>query len=113
MLLLDSCQSVLEMQSASLATLRPHISYIAMNHSGLRYEKDNDGNIIEARQCPCLPEVGELSNVEMLSVKFSCPAEFVTRDEEESTFDVVCGSGECPQVVDRECIASLRFVVEE
>eukprot|EP00092_Neocalanus_flemingeri_P029001 GFUD01031484.1.p1 GENE.GFUD01031484.1~~GFUD01031484.1.p1 ORF type:complete len:682 (-),score=170.56 GFUD01031484.1:675-2681(-) len=107
-LVLDSCQSVVKVQGASLATLRPHISYLVTNHSGMRYKQDEDGTIIEARQCQCLPEVPQFSNIQALSVKFSCPAEFVTRDDGKQSFDVVCGSEKCPEDVDRECIENLR-----
>eukprot|EP00092_Neocalanus_flemingeri_P025703 GFUD01027866.1.p1 GENE.GFUD01027866.1~~GFUD01027866.1.p1 ORF type:complete len:706 (+),score=174.98 GFUD01027866.1:41-2158(+) len=107
-ILLNSCQAVVHAQRESLAFLRPQMSYIVENHSRLTYEQDEEGNIIEVRPCQCLPEVPKSSNIRVSSTKFSCPAEFVTKDEGEPSIDIDCESGQCPRNILSECIEYLE-----
>jgi hypothetical protein len=94
----------MQTQSASLNMLRPHLSYIVANQSGIRYEEDNAGNIIEAQVCQCLPGMPKDSDLQTLSVKFSCPVGHATSDEKLLTFDVACDNDECPKHIEDKCV---------
>ena len=44
--------------------------------------------------CQCLPEAPKDSEVQILSVKFNCPEDHVTSDDNIQTFDFACFNNE-------------------
>ena len=104
--LLDSCQAVVVSQSKSLALLRPHMSYIIANFSGIQYDEAPDGTIKEAQLCQCLPKIPDdvNINIQVSSVQFSCPEDHANKDNGGQEFEVACLSDQCPRVIENKCM---------
>ena len=88
--LLEKMIGVVKVQSDSLKSLKPTISYIVNNSRyvlqqltrlqrynihcrAFTYNTDEDGHLLAIDQCQCLPESGNTS-ITATGVQFTCPA---------------------------------------
>ena len=99
----NSFRSIIETQSKSLSTIIPYISYVVGNSSGLNFEEDSDGNIIEARQCTCLPDVPDSSSIQPVSVQYQCLEGKVSTTDGGPTLNVPCIYDDCPGIIQDTC----------
>ena len=99
----NSFKSIIETQSKSLSTIIPYISYVVGNSSGLIFEEDSNGNILEARQCTCLPDVPDSSSIQPISVQYQCPDGKVSTTDGGPTLNIPCIYDDCPGIIQDTC----------
>merc|ERR1719320_1284894 len=84
--LLSQYHDLLEQQSSSISLLR---KIMTNSSTGLHFEEDNDGKLISATPCSCLPSPPSFSGLEVRSIKMKCSGN--TR----SSYEVECSSKDC------------------
>ena len=70
--LVEKYQELIEKQSKSLSMLRRLLTSNKSSNHGLHYEEDDQGRVISAATCQCVPNPPMNSGLKMSEIKFDC-----------------------------------------
>jgi hypothetical protein len=76
-------------QSESISLLRSLASHALNSSSGIRYVEDEDGTLVSATSCECIPHPPKNSSLEVSSIQYEC------LEDRNSSFKLRCKEGSC------------------
>jgi len=110
--LLERLNELVKVQSESLISLKPTISYIVNNNSGFEYEVNEDGLLKSISPCQCLPNTNE-TGFSLTGIQFQCPTgQAVPATQEESGISL-CSDGRCPETFTEDLCVDKRTLWSE
>ena len=99
-IMMESFKKMMEVQSESIILLRRMLTSQGNSSCGLRYKEDENGLLIAAETCSCMPEPPE--GLEMTSISYSC------RNMNTSTYNITCSDTGCATDTWPHCRAAVE-----
>jgi len=110
--LLDSLKELVKVQSDSLTSLKPTISYIVNNNSGFEYEVNEDGLLMSISPCQCLPHTNG-TGFSLTGMQFQCPTGQAVPATQEESGILLCLDGRCPETFTEDLCVDKRALWSE
>eukprot|EP00092_Neocalanus_flemingeri_P087846 GFUD01110919.1.p1 GENE.GFUD01110919.1~~GFUD01110919.1.p1 ORF type:complete len:650 (-),score=161.53 GFUD01110919.1:50-1999(-) len=90
-------QELVQKQSKSILMLRKLISYTVNSTSALRYQKDEEGTLLSAITCACIPDPPHGSGLRPAKITYECT------ESRNKSYDLNCVEGTCTIIEWPEC----------
>eukprot|EP00092_Neocalanus_flemingeri_P024374 GFUD01026430.1.p1 GENE.GFUD01026430.1~~GFUD01026430.1.p1 ORF type:complete len:447 (-),score=83.20 GFUD01026430.1:24-1289(-) len=90
-------QELVQKQSKSISMLRKLISYTVNSTSALCYEKDEEGTLLSATTCACIPDPPHSSGLSPAEITYECA------ESRNKSYDLNCVEGTCTNIEWPEC----------
>jgi len=110
--LLDSLKELVKVQSDSLTSLKPTISYIVNKNSGFEYEVNEDGLLRSISPCQCLPHTNG-TGFSLTGIQFQCPTGQAVLATQEERGMLLCLDGRCPETFTEDLCVDKRTLWSE
>ena len=95
-------QQLVLTQSESISMLGTLASYAINSTSGLKYEEDENGYLISAKKCNCLPEPLNSTGLKPTSIKYECG------NTTNPNFHLNCVDGLCLNEYWPKCVQDIK-----